>query len=398
VVTVARPVSYPVQSYYEYNGYLESVHTVQVKAEVKGILTKVHFTEGDDIGVGEMLYTIDPREYEAAVSRAQAQIEKAEADSNNADAQIKLAQADLERQEKAGASVSAAELDKALASVASNKALLKIAQANKNSAIAAKRTSKLDLDKSSITAEIAGRIGRTQVKEGNLVGQNETTLLTTIVQMDKLYVNFDAPERDLVEKLRLATDTTKKPNLLVQIGVSTEIGFPHSGTIDFWDNQVNTGTGTIRVRGNLDNPLGPDGKQYLLYPGLYARVRVPAGPIQDRLVIPEEAIMTGQEGTYVYIVGEGNVVAKRTVSVVAGPPVWRTQPIDSSSKAGPGWVMANAKAPPNTPDTPLRSMVAIERGLEATDVVIINGLQKARPGSPINPEEWTIRAPAIPKK
>lgn len=391
-VTVVRPVAVPVQSYLEYNGYLDSVETVQVKARVKGILSKIHFTEGDDIAAGDTLYTIDPREYVAAVAKAEADIEKADADTANADAQIKLAEADLERLKKVGPAAAPTELDKAVATVAANVAMRKIAVANRHSAEAARDTAKLDLEYATIKAPIKGRINRTLVTQGNLVGQNETTLLTTIVRMDKLYVYFDAPERDLVEYLRAARETSAAKSLDFELGVATEVGHPHRGAIDFRENRVDPGTGTIRVRGWLDNPAGPDGKQRSLYPGLFTRVKVPAGPKVDRVVVPEDAVMTGQEGTYLYVLDDKNVVQKRTVKLIPGPPVWRSP---AEKTAAPEWSLVNPKPADGKPaDLPLRSVVAIATGLEVKDVVIVTGLQKARPGAPVAPDEWTFRAPA----
>jgi multidrug efflux system membrane fusion protein len=291
-VTVARPVLYPVQAYFEYNGYLDAIETVQIKARVKGILEKIHFNEGDDVVAGAPLYDIDPREYQSEVNKAAANIERSEADSLNADAQIKLAKTELARLEKLGTAAAATEVDKAVATVSANEAMKKIAQANKRSAEAAKRMAELELEYAKITAPIAGRISRTLVTQGNLVGQNETTLLTSIVRMDKVYVYFDAPERDL-KNLQERGGTSQPAKIPVAVGLATEEGFPHKGVLDFRENRVDTGTGTIRVRGLFDNPPKPGDRERPLYPGLFARVRVPNGPEEPLPVIPEEAVQTG---------------------------------------------------------------------------------------------------------
>lgn len=407
LVTASRPVSYPVQSYYEYNGYLEAIESVQVKARVKGFLDKVHFTEGDEIKAGDPLYTIDPREYEAAEARAKADIKKSEADMANARAQVQLAEAELGRIRRIGPAAAATEVDKAVATLAANKAQLDVAAANRDAGEAALRTARLDLEYTRIKSPIDGRISRTQVTAGNLVGQNESTLLTTIVSVDPLYVYFDVPERDLIEYQRsLRLDPASTPEVVpVAVGVATEEGYPHLGQIDFRENRVDTATGTVRIRGRVPNPKVPPGYARVLYPGLFARVRVPNGGPKPRLVLPEEALMTGQEGRFVYVVGKENVVQKRTITV--GTRVWRAPP--PGPNAPPGWVLNNPKppanggsapaGPPGPPPSPApttvsaRSVIAIDAGLEPGDLVIVNGLQKARPGAPVTPDVWDLKPP-----
>jgi RND family efflux transporter MFP subunit len=403
-VAVVRPVSHKVQAYNEYNGYLDAVETVEVRARVKGFLTGIAFKEGDEVKAGDPLYTIDPREYAAAVAKSRADIAKAAADMANARALIKNAEADLARFNRSGQAVSQSELDKATATLDSNKAQLDVATANKAAAEAALQSAELELGYTDIRAPIAGRISRTLVTRGNLVGQMEATLLTTIVSLDPLYVYFDAPEADLVSYQRQLQGVSPGAagGLPVAVGVATEEGYPHAGVIDFRENRVDTGTGTVRVRGRVPNPVVPPGNVRVLYPGLFARVRVPDGPPRDLLVVPEDALMTGQEGRYVYVVDEKNVVHKRTV-VVRPQVVWRAAEPDAPNPP-PGWVMANTAPPPATPpaagtppaptSVPARSVVAIDRGLKPGDAVIVNGLQKARPEAPVEPEVWELRPPA----
>lgn len=415
-VTVVHPVTHPVQSYLEYNGWLDAVESVQIRARVKGTLTAVLFDqkEGTDVVAGADLYTIDDREYQSAVKKAKGDITRAKAevvkvengDLPNAKKQRDLAAVTVNRFKNA-VGASAEELSKAEAALATAEAqvavanaALDVAKANVTSGEAARETAELNLGYTNITAPIAGRISRTLVTKGNLVGQTDATLLTTIMRMDKLHVYFDAPERDLVQRLRAAGGTSGV--VPIQIGVATEDGFPHPGELDFRENRVDQGTGTIRVRGKLDNPRTADGKDYALYSGLFARVRVPVGDKRSLVVVPEEALMTGQEGSYVYVVGDvvddktkevrKNVVQKRSVTVAAGPPVWRTP--TAGADPATAWALANPKAPPGAPPGPLRSVVAIEKGLSKDEVVIVNGLQKARPGTPVTPDEWAFRAPA----
>jgi membrane fusion protein, multidrug efflux system len=398
-VTIAKPVAYPVQGYYEYNGYLDAVESVEIRARVKGLLDEIHFVEGDEVEAGAPLYTIDPREYRTAVARATADQTKAAADIGNWKAQIKLAEAELQRLNRSpGGAVTQSEIDKARAQVDVNTAQLAIAQAAKDAAAAALQTANIQLGYTDIRAPITGRISRTLVTKGNLVGQDQPTLLTTIVSMDPIYVYFDAPEKDLIryQQVRRAKGGAQAP---VEVGVTTEPGYPHAGTIDFTENRVDVGTGTVRLRGRVPNPPAGPSNARLLYPGLYARVRVPAGVPEPRPVIPEDAIMTGQEGRFVYVLGPGDVVEKRVVTI--GTRIWQAPP--PNEPGPPGWVLINTNPPPPAEDgkggppaplrLPARSVIAIDKGLTPEDRVIVNGLQKARPGTPVAPDTWELRAP-----
>lgn len=408
-VTVARPVAYPVRDYFEYNGYLDTTETVEVRARVRGFLNRVRFTEGTEVRgeirwlngevlvPGDLLYEIDPREYLTAERKAVAEVEKAKADVENWAAQIKLAEADLKRAEMASKTgvASETELDKAKASVRVNTAQKEAAVAAVGSAEAALRTARIQLGYTDIRAKIDGRISRTHVTEGNLVGQNDATMLTTIVRVDELFVYFDVPESDLVayqqSNARSPGPDPTSRTIDVEVGVATEKGYPHLGKIDFRENRVETATGTVRLRGRIPNPPGPTGVR-LLYPGLYARVRVPNGPPREQLVIPEDAVMTGQSGRFVYVLGaDGNVERPRPVTV--GPVVWRAPP-EVPGEAVPGWDLVNPNPAPMTPGRePIKSVVAITSGLKPGDRVIVRGVQKIRPGSPATPEEWAFQPP-----
>lgn len=399
-VGVIKPVVLPVQAYFEYNGWLDTTQSVEIRARVKGFLSKVFFVEGAEVRGpnpdatdpdqkrGEKLYAIDDREYTTAVRKAEAELAKAAADIGNWKAQITLATTELARLTQAGTSASKNEVDKAQATLDVNKAQLKAAEASKEGAEAALHSAKIQLGYTDIRAPIGGKISRTHVDEGNLVGQTEATLLTSIVRMDELYIMFDAPERDLIGRLReraggtLKQDATTK-DIEVEVGVTNEAGYPHKGKIDFRENRVDAGTGTIRVRGRIPNPVVAPPTGRLLYPGLYARVRVPQNAPADKPVIPEEALNTGQEGRFVYVVGKDNTVAKRTVTV--GTQVFRTPPPGDAKSPPPAWSLRNpAKDAPQPPT--LRALVAIEKGLQADDVVVVDGLQRVRPGAPVTPE------------
>jgi len=343
-VTVAKPVGREVQNFREYTGYLDAVETVNVRTRVRGFLQKVHFREGAEVNRGDPLYDIDPREFEAAVARATA-------DHAKANAELARAQADEDRGRVLVRTMAISEEE-----FQQRVATRKSAQASVAQAEAALRIAKLDVEFTKITAPIGGRISRTQVTEGNLVGFNEPTLLTTIVRLDPIYVTFDVPEANAVEYEKQSREKLPSPTdrtIPIDLGVARETGYPHHGVIDFRENRVDTGSGTIRIRGVLDN------KERALIPGLFARVRVPLGPSQRQLAIPEAALMADQAGRFVYVVTSDDTVRRQQVSI--------------GGRSG--------------------NLVAAETGLNADDWVIINGLQKARPGGKVNPQQTVIDEP-----
>lgn len=388
-VSVAKPINQTVQMYFEYNGNLDAVENVQITARVKGFLNEVLFKEGDEVKQGTLLFKIDPREYIAAVKRAAA-------DHQKAATELKRAQKEEDRVKKlrATGAISEEEFEQRVAARETAEAILKQTEA-------AQEASQLQLDYTQIHSPITGQISRTQVTRGNLVGQNENTVLTNIVSMDPLFVYFDVPERDLVEYQR-SLQAGQQAELLsqslpVEIGVATESGYPHAGVLDFRENRVDMGTGTVRLRGRIPNPRIPPGNARLLYPGLYAKIRLPSGAPKTMPVVPEDALMTGQEGRYVYVLGEGNVVQKRSVTL--GPIVYRASP--ATAEQQPGWTLTapgtptSVTSPSSKDDKPVAvpAIIAIASGLTIEDRVVINGLTKARPGLPVAPEMRELRPP-----
>ena len=400
-VTVVRPVMTPVRDYFQYNGFLDTTETVAVRARVKGLLTDIHFVEGTEVTKGDPLYDIDQREFITAEKKALAEVEKAKADVLNWQAQIKLAEAELERAQtsnKQGVG-SKTDLDKARAQLDVNKAQKDAAEAAVAAAEAALHTARIQLGYTKIAAEISGRIDRTLVTRGNLVGQTEPTLLTTIVRMDELFVFFDAPEGDLVQYQRSQMNSPQPDptsrKIDVEVQVAGEDGYTHMGKIDFRENRVDTSTGTVRIRGRLPNPAVNGVRA--LYPGLYAHVRVPSGEPRPRPVIPEDCLMTGQEGRFVFVVRADGEVEKRLVTV--GATIWRTpQPIPGV--VPPSWVIVNPNTqpapgggPPPPARIPVKSVVAITAGLTPDDRVIVEGVQKAKPKDKVEAEEWILKPP-----
>lgn len=344
-VSVSQPVVREVIDNDDYEGRIGAVETVEIRARVRGHLVKVNLQDGQIVKPGDLLFEIDPRTYQAAVGVDKAQVAAAEAAY------------DLAKKEYA----------RAVSLLRSNAASREevdvwtgkqgVAKAEKQKAEAALEQAELDLGFTKITAPITGKASRTQVTVGNLVnaGGGET-LLTTITSIDPMYVYFDVDERALLRYRR--TFRKEKPNggpepsikdlkVPVNVGLEGEQGFPHKGVIDFADNRVNPGTGTIQVRGVLPNP------KRILDAGMRARIRVPVSDPRKALLITERAVGTDQGRRFVYVVNDQNVVERRDVQL--------------------GRVDAGQQA--------------ILDGLKPEDWVIVNGIQRARDGAKVDPKK-----------
>ncbi len=338
-VLVSLPVEKELAETREYTGHLEPVEAVSIRARVRGILEKVHFQEGVEVEKGALLYEIDPSEYQAVVDERSAEITRLEH-------QVKLAQSEAQRStelyEKTATSKETWE---------SKQTGLAVAEADLKKARASLKQAELNLSYTKIYAPISGRVGRTEMTEGNLVGHNEPTLLTSIVKMDPIYVNFEIPERDLLRFSAVSAEQSGHWTLMkapFSIGLESEEGFPHEGFINFRDNEVESETGTVLLRGTLPNP------DRLLVPGLFARIRIPVGKPQTRLLIPETALAAEQRGRYVLVVGPDNVVEQRLVKL-------------ETNLEGNGYL-------------------AINSGVNPGDQVIVSGIQRARPGAKVTPQ------------
>ncbi len=364
-VTVSRPVARQVSDWGEYTGHLDAVQRVEIRPQVKGRLLKVHFREGTEITEGTPLYDIDPAEYTVARDEAKAALAKAGADQARAAAELERSKAYLARAEKLkGSGISKDEYDAAVASQKTAAAAVRQADAAEAQARAVLESAELNLKYTKILAPISGRVSRTQVTEGNLVGYGEQTLLTVMVDQDPIYVFFEIPERDAIEyEGRVKPMRNLAPGIRslgipvpplwsdgaipAEVGVETETDYPHKGVINFRDPKFEPGTGTVRLRAVLDNA------DRRLSSGMFARVRFPLTHPRERLLVPASAVLSDQAGRYVLVVGADNVVERRSVRL--GPREGK--------------------------------LVAVEEGLTAGDRVVVNGLQKARPRSTVAPEE-----------
>jgi RND family efflux transporter MFP subunit len=348
VVIVSRPVEEPVTDYVEYTGRTESAETVDVRARVTGFLTAILFKDGAEVAKDQPLYEIDDREFKADLAAANGELATAEAHQTKATTDFQRAEA-LKQKE----AITAATYDQMLAAK-------KEADAAVESATAKRDRAQLNVTFSKIEAPIAGKISRTLYSIGNLVNAN-ITVLTTIVSVDPIYVHFDVDERTFLlvqEQVRQGKlEGKKNVDVPVQMELTGEKGYPHSGYMDFVENRINPGTGTIRVRGTFANPRPAVGER-VLESGLFARVRVPMGKPKKALLITDRAIGTDQGQKFVYVVNDKNEVVYRPVQLGA------------------------------THD----GLRAVAEGLTATDQIIIDGLQRVRPGSVVSPKEGNMRS------
>lgn len=363
-VTVSRPATKSVTEYGEYTGYIDAVKRVEIRPRVKGRIDKVHFHEGTEIPEGTLLYEIDPSEYQVARDQAKAALDRAVADKGRAAAEQEKAQTALDRATRLrGGGVSQEEYEQAVMVAKTGRAAIGQSDAAVDQAKAALAAAELNLKYTKIFAPISGRVSRTLVTEGNLVGYGgEPTQLTVMVDLDPIYVFFDVPERDAIRYEHRAKDQKlplwSSAKIPVEVGVETETGYPHAGMINFRDPKFEPGTGTIRLRGVLDN------KDRKLSSGMFARVRFPLGPPKDRLVVPAAAVLSDQRGRYVLVVGADNIVEHRAVTL--GPQ--------------------------------LGALVAVEAGLKADEWIVVNGVQKARPRAPVEPERVPMATDEAPPK
>jgi RND family efflux transporter MFP subunit len=347
-VSVARPVEQEVLEWDEYTARLEATEVVEVRSRVSGFLESIHFKDGSIIKKGDLLFTIDPRPYEAARRRAEGELAVA-------GARLELAQ---KKSERAVNLVKREAISTEEGEVRSAEA--RAAEASVAAATAAVEATKLDVEFTKIHAPIAGRVGRKLVTEGNLVngGLGEAgTLLTTIVSLDPIYAYFEADERSYLKYARMAQrgerPSSREHQNPVRIGLADETGFPHDGYMDFVDNQFDEGTGTMIGRAVLPNP------DHLLAPGLFARLQLPGSGKYQALLLPDAALLFDQAESFVWVIDEKNVVQYRRVEV-------------------------------GRPHDGLR---IIHKGLEPSDRVIVAGVQRVRPGSEVSPEEVSISTP-----
>jgi multidrug efflux system membrane fusion protein len=334
-VSVAAVIQQPVNEWDELSGRLEAPESVEIRPRVSGFIDTVAFAEGSLVSKGDLLFQIDPRPFQAEVKRLEAQLQQARAGQTRAISEARRG----ERLRQSNAI--SAELADARASAAQEaKAAVSGIQAELDNA-------RLNLSFTRVTAPIDGRISRAEVTAGNLVGAGQS-LLTTVVSIDKVYAYFDADERVFLKYIELARQdgSDARDASPVYLGLSNEEGHPHLGQLDFLDNQVNPKTGTIRGRAVFDNR---DGR---FTPGLYARLKLVGSSTYDATLIKDEAVGTDLGKKYVLVLGDDNSVGYRAIEL--GPK--------------------------------LQGLRIVRSGLAKGEQIVVNGLQRALPGSTVDPQ------------
>ena len=344
-VTVRRPIVRPLVDTAEATGRSEATETYEVRVRVKGFLESIKFREGARVNKGDLLYEIDPRTFKEDVEMAKAEVVRLQA-------QLQQARSEAERAHRMRQTLAISQEEYIQKMAAQDITLAAVRKAE-----AAARSAELELSFTRIVSPIDGVISRTLVTRGNLVGYNEPTLLTTIVRSDPIYVYFDLPERLKLEYDALVRNngaTALDAKVPAQVGLVIDKGYPYQGFIDFYDNIVDPGTGTIRIRAVVDNKAG------ILTPGLFCRVRIQIGKPRDRLLVPEDALGLDQRG--------------RNVLVVAGDDTVESRPVKTGMQTEDG-------------------LVVVEEGLTGNEWVVVNGVQRARPGAKVTPVQPVDRGP-----
>lgn len=340
-VDVAAVAAQQITDWQNYSGRLEAVDRVEIRPLVSGTVTEVHFHDGALVKKGDPLFTIDPRPYAAALEHARAQLAAAEA-------RAAYTANDLARGERLIADNAIARRDYEEKQNAAREA-----EANRLAARAGVESARLNLEYTRITAPVAGKLSRAEVTVGNVVAAGAgTPPLTTLVSMARMYAAFDVDEQSF-----LAVINGKQGAAVpVHLGLANEDDYPRSGTVSSVDNRMDTSSGTIRVRAVFDNPDAS------LLPGLYARIRLGSATPRQALLIDEKAIGTDQDKRFVLVVDDANRAIYREVTLGAA-------------------------------QGPLR---VVESGLAAGERIVVNGLQRARPGQIVNPNLVLMSGAASP--
>ncbi len=346
-VSAATVLVKQISQWDDFSGRVEAVENVDLRPRVSGYIDRVNYEEGQEVRKGDVLFTIDSRSYRAELARAQADLARARS------------QAELGRSEAARAKKLSELQAISTESYEQRRSAAAEAQANVAAAQAAVDAARLNLEFTQVRAPISGRAGRALVTAGNLVSAGDSaSVLTTLVSLDKMHVHFDTDERTFLHYAELARKGERPSEngagVPVQVGLVGEEGFPHTGVVDFLDNQVDPATGTIRARALLDNA------DRVFTPGLFARVRVLGSGEFKAMLIDDKAVLTDQDRKYVYVVdGKGQAQRK---DVQLG----------------------------RTAD----GLRIVETGLAAGDKVIVSGVQKVFfPGMPVKAKTVVMGAP-----
>lgn len=341
-VSVAEAVQRTVTDYKEFTGRVEAVERVDLRPRVSGYIEAVKFHEGAEVRKGDVLFVIDPRPYAATLKRARAELVRAQSAQRQAqserDRAVKLLGLRALSQEEFDARTSGSEK----------------ADADVQAAQAAVDAAELDLTFTQVRAPIPGVVGRAEITAGNFVNSGET-LLARLVSIDPVYVRFEGDEAAYLRQGQYSRAQQKGSPRAAQpvlVGLADEEGYPHQGELVFTDNELNSATGTIAARARLDN------HDRVFTPGLFARVRLGEGASYPAVLVKDGAVGTDQNRRYVYVVKQDNTVEYRAVELGAL----------------------------------VDGLRVVRSGLAPGEVVVVNGLQRVRPGSAITPERVAMRS------
>ncbi len=340
-VSVAKPEREKVSDFVEFAGTTQAVASVDIRARVKGFLKKINFVEGAYVKEGDLLYEIEPDIFQAQVDAAKANLQAAQA-------RLVKAKADLDIKKEMAAGNAASKLDVIQAEAAVGTATGDVASMS-----ATLEQANIDLGYTKINAPLSGRIDRSKIDAGNLVGADGNTLLTNIVNTDPIYVYFDVDEATVqrfqarMRAQKVDPTSNNRPVLPLKLALGDTGDFRFDGSIDYVENKVDTTTGTVRVRGTLKNA------DHTLTPGFFARVRVPDGDPYDAVLVPERSIGVDQGQKYVLVVNDKNVV--------------ESHPIEVGTQQG--------------------RMRVVKKGVTADDWIITDGLLRTRAGATVAPQQ-----------
>lgn len=339
-VSSAVVVEKPVAETQEFSGRLEAVEQVEIRPRVSGFITAVHFQPGARVKKGELLFTIDPRPF-------QAEAERFEAAAKAARAKAELAKLELDRAERllGDKAIAQREYD---ASASAQKEL----EANARAAQAQYETAKLNLAYTRVVSPIDGRVSKAEITLGNLV--DASSLLTSVVSLDRIYASFEGDEETY---LRVRSQAHSGRPIVVKVGLANEEGFPHEGRLEFVDNQLDTRAGSVRMRAVFDN------KDELMAPGLFARVQIGGGVEKPAILITDRAVGTDQSHKFVFVVDKDGKAEYREVKL--GPVV--------------------------------EGLRVVKAGLKPGERIVVNGLQRVRPGAPVSAQTVPMVATAESK-
>lgn len=350
-VVVSRPLIRDAIEWDEYTARFEAVDAVDIRARISGYLNEVHFKDGQMVGRGDLLFSIDPRPFERALELARAELAQARTKVENAAKDVDRGRPLVDRK-----ILSEKVFD-------DRENLKRDAEASVKVAEAKVKTAELDLSFTRITSPISGRTGRTIISPGNWVsagGSNNATVLTSIVTQDPVHIYFDVSENNYLKYKRLRQQGSATGGVelggALQIALPDEKGFPHAGKLDFSDNRLDAGTSTLRTRALVDN------KANLFSPGMFARVRIAGSAAQPTTLIPDEAIGTDQTNKFVFVVADDGTASRRVI--VVGPMN--------------------------------EGLRIVRSGLSKDDWVIVRGIQRARPGQKVTVQREPIKLSDAP--